>query len=118
LRFNNRQVLMETDAVLQVIYGMVSGFLPGSPHPGPLPGGEGIKAPYPSPGGRRNKSAVNPSSLPEGEGIELCLRPDLSRGRGFGWHFSVQRYLPLPPGEGRGEGGELEQFFTRSKIST
>ncbi len=30
LRFNNRQVLMETDAVLQVIYGVVSG-----PHPNP-----------------------------------------------------------------------------------
>ncbi len=41
LRFDNRQVFLETEAVLQMIYNTVK-----APHPNPLPEGEGAKSAY------------------------------------------------------------------------
>ena len=48
LRFDNRQVLLETEAVLQVIYEQLKRPQPNErPHPSPLPEGEGISSPRP-----------------------------------------------------------------------
>jgi type I restriction enzyme S subunit len=71
LRFWNREVLSETEAVLQVIYDAVVG---SSPHPNPPPGGEGR---YPHPG-----------PLPEGEGISIE-----GEGIAFGGEFRWPQHI-------------------------
>jgi very-short-patch-repair endonuclease len=56
LRFDNRQVLTDIEAVLQMIYDRLT-----DPHPRPLPEGDSsLPSPQPSPGGRGGKKARTP----------------------------------------------------------
>jgi len=71
LRFTDREVLLETDGVLESIWEALG--QPG-PHPNPLPEGEGISAPAAQQRGRDREGAVggrtgpHPRPLREGEG--------------------------------------------------
>ena len=79
LRFDNRQVFLETEVVLEVIYNAVK-----DPHPSPLP--EALRFPHPSP-------------LPEGEGTKSkSTHPADQSTR-----------PPLPLGEDLGEGALIRQ---------
>jgi very-short-patch-repair endonuclease len=97
LRFWNHEVLSETEAVLQVIYDAVVG---SSPHPGPLPEGEG-RYPHPNP-------------LPEGEGMTI-EGEGIAFGGEFRWPQHILDLFPdrlvqselgeIPEGVGGGDVG-------------
>ena len=103
LRFTDREMLLEREAVRLSIFNWLEANVPrpgGDPHPGPLPrAGEGVTpSPHPNPlplageGARRARDARRPlwpsSPLPAGELARADHR-----------HIS-----PLPLGEGQGEG--------------
>jgi len=68
LRFDNRQVFLETEAVLDVIYNAVK-----SPHPSPLPEGEGTKSKSTHP----EQSTRTPLPLGEDLGEGALIRQNL-----------------------------------------
>ena len=101
LRFDNRQVLTQIEAVLQMIYDRLK-----APHPNPLP--EGTSAlPHPNPLPEGTSVLPPPSPLPEGEGVKSAhsetgtIQSPLPLGEGQGEGRSSS---PLPLGEDLGEG--------------
>ncbi|MEY4587943.1 MAG: hypothetical protein RL497_19 [Pseudomonadota bacterium] len=75
LRFDNRQVFTQTEAVLQMIYDKLQNPHPEAlrfPHPSPLPKGEGAKSTH-----SETSTVSSPLPLGEGQGEGLLSKKNL-----------------------------------------
>jgi iron complex transport system ATP-binding protein len=87
-----------------------------SPHPNPLPKGEGTKAcphPNPVPKGEGTKACPHPNPVPKGEGTNACSHPNpFPKGEGTN---ACSHPNPFPKGDGNFEGRAGEEIVLEAE---